>query len=371
MKRLAVVLALGLVGACTSSASTPTSSPAASGSAGSSPGTVAISLQPPVSGTWPTPRARSRISSSCGSGGGPTPSARGRSCSCRRSRTSSARTSLTGRGTTCRTCRCSGTGRGSVLALGRVERPTLADVAPTQGKLLDFAFDAPDGGRCPRSRSPTRLADRDARLGCRWPEPARRVPERLAGAALDDPRRDRFDHASVAPRPRSRRPPTPRSARARSRCTPGRRMRSSASAMTSRAGRARPGPVDGADARRPVRPRDGQRAARWGARERDLAPQHGEPRVAVGRGDRDIAVLRVPTAADNEGLRGRRGTRKAVPPSTSSRRVNDLPRTRPIPRRSTGRTARSTGSGATTRSSSTRSGTTPARSRTRAPWSKR
>ena len=49
MKRLAVVLALGLVGACTSSASTPPSSPAASGSAGPSPGTVAISLQPPVS----------------------------------------------------------------------------------------------------------------------------------------------------------------------------------------------------------------------------------------------------------------------------------------------------------------------------------
>ena len=46
-------------------------------------------------------------------------------------------------------------GPGIIPALGRVERPvTLADVAPTQAKLLDFAFDAPDGRALPEIPKP-------------------------------------------------------------------------------------------------------------------------------------------------------------------------------------------------------------------------
>ena len=41
-------------------------------------------------------------------------------------------------------------GPGIIPALGRVQRPvTLADVAPTQAELLDFGFDAPDGKAIP------------------------------------------------------------------------------------------------------------------------------------------------------------------------------------------------------------------------------
>lgn len=52
-------------------------------------------------------------------------------------------------------------GPGIVPALGRVERPTtLADIAPTQGRLLGFPFDAPDGRvmrEIPAPATPPRL----------------------------------------------------------------------------------------------------------------------------------------------------------------------------------------------------------------------
>ena len=76
-----------------------------------------------------------------------------------------------------------------------------------------------------------------------------------------------------------------------------------------------------------------------------------------GGGDRDIAVLRVPTQADNEGAEGTtwnlQGTYQPFYelPDVRERPARTCPRTR---MRSTGRTARSTASGATTRSSSSR-----------------
>ena len=199
-------------------------------------------------------------------------------------------------------------GPGIIPALGGVERPvTLADVAPTQAELLHFGFDAPDGKAIPEiapDRHPA-AADRHARVGRRRPERPRRVPERLAGAALDDPEGDlvrprergvlAVDHAGHPRDARDGRVPDAHGSDRR-RVPPRRRP--------GPRGCARTGAADGADARRPLRPRHGQRAARGCARERDLAPQHGEPRIAVGRRrPRHRGAAR----ADPGGQRGRRG----------------------------------------------------------------
>ena len=134
-------------------------------------------------------------------------------------------------------------GPGIIPALGSVDRPvTLADVAPTQAKMLGFGFDAPDGhplDEIPKPQTPPPLI-----VTLVWDAGGRSV---LDAYPNDWPvLRSLIDKASgsimraSAPRPRSRRRRTRRSARAPTRCTPGRPTPSSAWGTTS-SGRARSG----------------------------------------------------------------------------------------------------------------------------------
>ena len=156
MKRLAVVLALGLVGACTSSASTPPSSPAASGSAGPSPGTVAISLQPPVSEDLADAACAIPHQQLLRIWRGTDPERSGQIVFVpQEPNFVGTNFPHSGPWNYLQDVPLFWYGPGIVPALGRVERPvTLADVAPTQGKLLDFAFDAPDGRALPEIPKP-------------------------------------------------------------------------------------------------------------------------------------------------------------------------------------------------------------------------
>ena len=84
-------------------------------------------------------------------------------------------------------------GPGYIRAQGAVDRTvTLADIAPTQGELVGFEFDAPDGAPLTEALVPTGAPDRSAearrrgRVGRRRPGRARRLAERVARARGHD-----------------------------------------------------------------------------------------------------------------------------------------------------------------------------------------
>lgn len=199
-------------------------------------------------------------------------------------------------------------GPGIIPALGRVQRPvTLADVAPTQAKLLHFGFDAPDGKAIPdvpRPGTPPPLiitlvwdAGGDSVLDAfpnDWPVLRSMIPKGIW-----------FDHASVGSSPS---------------ITPATHATIGTGAFPMHTGQT--------DAEF----RLGDDLVRAGAlgpvllMEPTLGDLYdramgNEPQVAAlvsvtwhlnmashgslwGGGDRDIAVLRLPTEADNEGAEG-------------------------------------------------------------------
>ena len=224
-------------------------------------------------------------------------------------------------------------GPGIIPALGRVERPvTLADVAPTQAKLLDFAFDAPDGRALPRSsRSPTRppplivtlvwdaggLSLLDA-FPNDWPVLRSMIPKGIW-----------FDHASVGSSPS---------------ITPATHATIGTGAFPMHTGQTDAEFRLGDDLVRagalgPVLLMEPTLADLYDramgneplvgcARERDLAPQHGEPRVAVGwRRPRHRGPARADRRPTTRAPRGRRGTSRAryQPFYELPDYVNDLP----------------------------------------------
>ena len=309
MKRLAVLIAFGLLGACTSPASNPPSSPAASGSAAASSGSVGIAVAPPA------PRALADAACAIPHQQllriwrGTDPERSGQIVFVpQEPNFVGTNFPHSGPWNYLQDVPLFWYGPGIVPALGRVERPvTLADVAPTQGKLLDFAFDAPDGRALPEIPKPDTppplivtliwdaggLSLLDA-FPNDWPVLRSMIPDGIW-----------FDHASVGSSPS---------------ITPATHATIGTGAFPMHTGQT--------DAEF----RLGDDLVRAGAlgpvllMEPTLADLYdramgNEPLVGAlasvtwhlnmashgslwGGGDRDIAVLRVPTAADNEGAEG-------------------------------------------------------------------
>ena len=189
--------------------------------------------------------------------------------------------------------------------------------------------------------------------GTRAGERARtRHRERLAVSEVADPEGHLVHHATVGPRRRAPRRSTRRSAPARSRTITGLWRTTSRSAASSRRRGARPVVLHRADARRPLRPRDGQRAGRRASSGRSTSTSGCSATGRSGAAGTRTSRSRASTAggghARRRGLRvepARRGLRRST---TFPDYVNDVPGFDHDVRRSTAPTASSTASGATT-----------------------
>ena len=182
-------------------------------------------------------------------------------------------------------------GPGRVPATGRVEgRATLADVAPTNAAMLDFDFDAPDGHVLDRALLPDgeRAGPPKLLLTLVWDGAGRNVldewPDDWPFLASLIERGVWFDDAEIGSSP-SNTPPT--HATIGTGAFPRRHgvvdLYQLIDGEIDKPQQHGPAHARAADARRPLRRRDGQRAARRRDRHARRAHRHGGPRFAVPR----------------------------------------------------------------------------------------